>query len=106
MMLSISACAYWLLELDFSLEAMVRFQTALDKGVILPDLLFRKSLFGFQGKRERKWVYYFTGERGEAVEWIGLGEQIGDELSVSQFKEVWIDFHSLCDYFLDSSFRP
>ena len=54
MMLSISACAYWPLELDFSLEAMVRFQTALDKGVILPDLLFRKSLFGFQGKRERK----------------------------------------------------
>ena len=105
MMLSTSACAYWSLELDFRLEAMVRFQTALDEGGSYL-IYFLGNPSELQGERDRKWVCYFPGKRGQAVEWIGLGEQTGEELSVSPFKVVWTDFHSLCDCLPGSSFGP
>ena len=55
MMWSIFACAYWPLELDFSLEVMGRFQTPLGKGVVISlDELLRKSLFWLQGTRGQK----------------------------------------------------
>ena len=105
MMLSTSACVYWSLELDFRLEAMVRFQTALDEGGSYL-IYFLGNPSELQGERDRKWVCYFPGKRGQAVEWIGLGEQTGEELSVSPFKVVWTDFHSLCDCLPGSSFGP